>query len=216
VQRVQVKGQKPKVYEAVKDGIQHHRWHAAARAAQDIDPTIKQIESSAYQGTFRPRNGIIDNVNSGMDLESRGRRMSALWLNLCVIPILYGGIHLTAWASEFPSGVERLLWRGSSISIMSTLLFLPWIMAIFEFRENGFRDWLEDVPFFEDHDWLRSGIKWAVILPITLVFWLAASAVLIASVLGRFYLVAEAFVSLRAVPVGVYWVPSWLKYIPHV
>jgi hypothetical protein len=34
--------------------------------------------------------------------------------------------------------------------------------------------------------------------------------------LGRIYLVVESFISLRSVPIGVYWTPSWLQMIPHL
>lgn len=197
----------------------HQRWHAAVRIAQAVDPTTNQIKS--YEGgetAFRPRNGFLDNLSSGasVDMEAGDHTVSVGLLSLCAIPVLYGGIHLTAWASDFPSGVERLLWRGSSISIMLTLVVYPWYYVLVTFFISGCSDWLEDVPFFKDHDRVRGVIKWAVTVPVTLVLWLAASAVLITSIVGRFYLVIEAFISLRAVPVGVYWVPSWLKYIPHV
>ena len=32
---------------------------------------------------------------------------------------------------------------------------------------------------------------------------------------ARLYIVVESFISLRKVPIGVYYTPSWLQMIPH-
>ncbi len=34
--------------------------------------------------------------------------------------------------------------------------------------------------------------------------------------LSRFYLIVESFVSLRRVPIGVFWAPSWIQMLPHL
>lgn len=207
------------VHDADKHRLQHQRWHAAVKAAPAVDPTRTKIECYETQSAFRPRNGSVDNLVSGVDVDTDTHFRRTMWataLNLCVIPILYGGIHLTAWASEFPSGVECLLRRCSSISIMLTMLAWPWFAIMENVRRNGCRHWLTGVAVLKDRDWARNGVTWLVVVPVVLVLWLALTAVLAASILRRFYLVVESFVSLREVPVGVYWVPSWLKYIPHV
>ncbi|KAF9478662.1 hypothetical protein BDN70DRAFT_859672 [Pholiota conissans] len=40
-----------------------------------------------------------------------------LWLATCVIGSFFGGIHLIAWSSPFPSRTEQLLWRISALYI---------------------------------------------------------------------------------------------------
>ena len=34
--------------------------------------------------------------------------------------------------------------------------------------------------------------------------------------LSRGFLVIDSFISLRALPIGAYWTPSWLQMIPHI
>src|ERR1700722_7224683 len=36
---------------------------------------------------------------------------------MCVIMAAYGGLHMPAWKAFFPTSIERLLWRISSILI---------------------------------------------------------------------------------------------------
>ncbi|KAK3902098.1 hypothetical protein C8A05DRAFT_34225 [Staphylotrichum tortipilum] len=44
----------------------------------------------------------------------------------------------------------------------------------------------------------------------------SSGAIVLVFIVCRLYLVVEAFVSLRAVPIGVYWTPPWIQMIPHV
>lgn len=47
-------------------------------------------------------------------------------------------------------------------------------------------------------------------------FDIVGRAVLYGLIFCRIYIVVEAFVSLRAVPIGVYLTPAWIQMIPHV
>ncbi|KAK3900069.1 hypothetical protein C8A05DRAFT_36304 [Staphylotrichum tortipilum] len=54
-------------------------------------------------------------------------------------------------------------------------------------------------------------------LPVlTGIFRAIDKAIVLVFVVCRLYIVVEAFVSLRSVPIGVYWTPSWIQMIPHV
>jgi hypothetical protein len=47
-------------------------------------------------------------------------------------------------------------------------------------------------------------------------FYLALGIlVLVAYGCARLYIVIESFLSLRRVPIGVYYTPSWLQMVPH-
>jgi hypothetical protein len=48
-------------------------------------------------------------------------RAPGLLVLALAMPLAYGGIHLSVWNFEFPSGTERLLWRIVSIGIATTL-----------------------------------------------------------------------------------------------
>ena len=103
---------------------------------------------------------------------------------LFVLPLAYGGIHLSAWNFEFPTAMESLLWKISGITIAS--IFVVWVAIRFI------------VPHDEDQD-----------LNLQIVFFGVSTAC-------RIYIVIEAYISLRAVPIGVYWTPAWIQMIPHV
>lgn len=47
--------------------------------------------------------------------------LSYLWyiLGLTVSGAFYGGLHLTAWANQFPSETEAILWRAAGVTILS-------------------------------------------------------------------------------------------------
>ncbi|KAH7138512.1 hypothetical protein B0J11DRAFT_17099 [Dendryphion nanum] len=109
----------------------------------------------------------------------------------------YGGLHLAAWNDYFPTKVERILWITSSIAICSSWIML-WLfflikkiikkMTTIQSRLNKVRS-------------LATFGKYAI-MPMF--------------VLARAYLVVEAFVSLRRVPLEVYQTPEWSEYFPHL
>jgi len=120
-----------------------------------------------------------------------------LFLLILTLPAVYGGIHLAAINFGFPSAVESLLWKVSSIYIM---VALPTMMALSFF----FRRWLYymlDAPLDAIPEWVG---------------YLGGLGILLGYVLARIFLVAESFASLRAEPIGVFWTPAWLQMIPHI
>ncbi|PQE23339.1 hypothetical protein CJF30_00011209 [Rutstroemia sp. NJR-2017a BBW] len=40
------------------------------------------------------------------------------------MPVVYGGIHLSVWNFEFPTALEKLLWKIASIGVAATLPLL--------------------------------------------------------------------------------------------
>ncbi|KAI1640605.1 hypothetical protein F4809DRAFT_637408 [Biscogniauxia mediterranea] len=120
---------------------------------------------------------------------------------LLVLPALYGGIHLAGWDLEFPSGAERACWRAACLLIVAAfpaLLALAhacaaaeaWVLA----RGSGLRA-LDCVARARNAAWY---------------------GVLGAYALARLFIVVEAFISLRRVPIGVFWMPAWLDMVPHL
>ncbi|PPR04717.1 hypothetical protein CVT24_011839 [Panaeolus cyanescens] len=55
---------------------------------------------------------------------------SAQWVLVSVVAIIFGGIHLIAWPFHFPSGVEKWLWRGSAIALVSPAISLVIYLAV--------------------------------------------------------------------------------------
>jgi hypothetical protein len=140
--------------------------------------------------------GAIANLNRLSKMEPQSRLMTAL---LTFMPVVYGGIHLTALHLDFPSLVESKLWFASSIYTMAALPV--WTMAgmlsnVFGTGRLKLQDWAKAI--------------------LSLVTALIFAAALLGYALARMYLVVESFISLRLQPIGVYWTPSWLQMIPHI
>lgn len=110
-----------------------------------------------------------------------------------ILPALYGGIHLSAWTFDFPSRTEKLIWKIACFDIMGST-FIAAILMFVMARDLG-------------------GI-WKTIKRIVFPFFGVTFALFYA--LSRIYIVMEAFISLRHVPIGVYSTVPWSQNIPHV
>jgi hypothetical protein len=105
--------------------------------------------------------------------------------------------------------VERLLWKIASIGVATTLPVLfgvglgmkilleivKELVAIITRRRQSKKRWRD----------VGEGI-YPFMGAVAIVFY----------ALARMYIVVESFVSLRRVPIGVYWTPAWIQMIPHV
>jgi hypothetical protein len=113
---------------------------------------------------------------------------------------LYGGGHLSAWASSsFPTAVEHWLWINSAI--MLTLvplwgsLWIIWWKAV-----SSKRRWL----YF-----IRNGDLDILAAPFFFV-------VILTYFLARCYFLIESLISLRLLPTGAFLTVNWARYLPHV
>lgn len=111
-----------------------------------------------------------------------------------LIQAAYGGIHMTAWHFAFPSPVERWLWCSVSIYIAS---FTPLFHLL-----------------IQSYDRIVDGSKYETLFVPLYIIYMVVSFLL--SFCARIYIVIEAFIALRAVPVGVYEAIPWANYIPHI
>jgi hypothetical protein len=118
---------------------------------------------------------------------------------LLVLPAVYGGVHLSASISRFPTYTELLLWKLSSINIIAT-------MPVF-FLLTFVGSWVSKLCF--RYESLAEDV-WATL------YKLPGHLLIFSYVVARSYLVIESFISLRALPIGAFWTPSWLQMIPHV
>lgn len=124
------------------------------------------------------------------------------WRLIVSTPMLlgaaYGGIHLSAWNSAFPTEIESLLWKVSCGSIVVTgpLLLLLGILWYRRFC------W----PIVSMYNSRCSRYLFRLLLVILCAISMAS----------RIFVIIESFISLRRSQAGVYWVPAWLQTIPHV
>jgi hypothetical protein len=143
------------------------------------------------------------------ELSQATNRFPGLLVLALAMPVVYGGIHLSVWNFEFPTALEKLLWKIASIGIVATLpvLFALGLgMKIFLLIAKG----MVEAVFGQR----QSRKKWREVGE-SIYPYMGYVAITFYT-LARAYLVVESFVSLRRVPIGVYWTPAWLQMIPHV
>lgn len=102
--------------------------------------------------------------------------------------LLYGGIHAIAWNAHFPSFAEQMIWRVSVCIIGGGGLL--WLHM---------RRMYENPLIFDSRT-------------IILVVWL----MIYIYILARIFIVTEAFISVRSLPVGAYDTVKWVNFLPHI
>ncbi len=114
----------------------------------------------------------------------------------------YGAVHAAAWNDFFPTRLEQMLWRSSSVYIScsgalwvllcSLCLRFKWARKYWDRFKYLQATWMEYVFF--------GGIMLACGL---------------AYIFARMFLVVDGLVSLRILPPEAYDVPHWTTFIPH-
>ena len=95
---------------------------------------------------------------------------------MTVIGVVFGGIHCVGWFFNFPSSVEAMLWRVSSVVLTGIAFLFPMLSA---FGATLFGD-----PIIRTDPWQY--------------FTIAVSSIfLVVYVVSRLLLLVEAFISLR-------------------
>ena len=111
-------------------------------------------------------------------------------IGFTTVALVYGGLHALAWLAHFDSPTEQLLWRISACVVMCGFPVLLALLKNFDHLSTGYY--------------------------IDRVIEYAAYFVLLSYVLARAYLVVECFINLSHLPAGVYDVPQWATYFPHI
>jgi hypothetical protein len=74
----------------------------------------------------------------------------ALYIGLAITGFIYGGLHCLAWNAPFATRAETVLWRVSSIAIMSTFLLVLLLYCWEQSPPAPFEDFLDSVGDFWD------------------------------------------------------------------
>lgn len=213
----------------VNEVFEQEKQDALANNQTEPDP---RSFLSKYQGGLVLNSGgvvpldkypILTNA-SGLEaaVESLfGGTLTTLALTL-MLPAAYGGVHLAAWSWTFPTAVERLLWRVSSLMIAG---MTPAVIAVFAnsiFLSFAVRNTASYIRRIRDRNTngnaRRESVPWDSQLPGPVAAILMASMVVlvVSCMFARLYIVVESFIGLRLVPIGAYLTPFWLEMIPHV
>lgn len=119
-------------------------------------------------------------------------------LGFIAAALIYGGLHALAWFAHFDSYTEQLLWRISACVVMGGL------PPIFVLTKSA-----SPVRRFASSSKLLTKCVDLSLLP---AFYMLVSVY----ALARAYLVVECFINLSHLPAGVYDVPNWAAYFPHI
>jgi hypothetical protein len=168
------------------DGLK--RWELACRGLEfDLDGRYSESGSFTRRVKNWPR--------SKTGLLSH---LVAPFYTMAVVTALYGALHALCWHSHFPSVAEKMLWRTSSVVIAAGPVtgyagFYVW---------DKVEGWLLGYDLL-DYLWDSMGII-AIVLG------------LLVYVSSRFFILIEAFISIRSLPEGAYQTPNWTSWLPHL
>lgn len=140
---------------------------------------------------------------------------------LCFVTLVYAAIHLAAWNFTFPTRIEGILWRASSMFIfVNTVAFWLCETAAVWHRKGRLQRLFYrvfDPARAEEAEFARKlnlSKREPKPLPLPWEFWtIAPLAVTYAAARG--YQIVEAFVGLRSLEPSAYVNVSWTTYIPH-
>lgn len=120
--------------------------------------------------------------------ESHKGNLNYAYIAAIILSVPYAGIHMSAWNATFPTSFEVQAWRACCVFLAFgpvAPLILFVLLAALGMNERS--------------------LFCYVILSIHIVLYCWA----------KVFIVVESFISLRLVPISVYWTPTWLQLIPH-
>ena len=108
------------------------------------------------------------------------------------IGICFGAIHCIAWGFSFPTHMELLIWRISSVAITAVPVYIPLMFGLGVKLENMDFYTIGDIAYFS---FFPAGILFIIAQAVTLVL---------------------ALTSLRDLPPGAFDTIHWTTFIPHI
>jgi hypothetical protein len=154
---------------------------------------------------------------------------------LALLSFLYGGIHLTSWNGHFPSNVEEMMWRISGSIVVSGGIVVYVLTRISEWSWHSLRPGSQPSKRTSAAEFTRTARRFMrkVVRPEIAVWrhWsfydvlssplFTISGLLLRGwsllyVIARVFLITEAFISLRNLPLGAYSTVNWVDTLPHI
>jgi len=171
---------------------EHANIIQAANALLRILQMDKTPEEPQFPSAFE---GIVDSFPGSFHVKFRGDPLVG-WTITAAYPILYGLVHLLAWSHQFPTPLERRLWRASSVVVTCSGLMGVSLLLVAtkleRFVRGSTRRRLQDHSFYPT------------------AFLIPAVHVLVSG-----FLIAESFRQLFFLDPAVYQLPSWSNNWPH-
>jgi hypothetical protein len=136
-----------------------------------------------------------------------GKKPKPVTLGFSLAGFVYGLLHLSAWCAPFPSAVQRLLWKLSSLTLVSSGIVVLVLGAIIKLVSGLFDRFEHRIG--RDSRWPVEAFTEFIVL-----FVVAAYSLLYIFV--RICLVVECFLGLTHLPDAIFKVPQWSTYFPHI
>lgn len=200
------------------------RWKCAATLFKENPPS----------GIWAEYDEVLNTHTSDWPpLSQRGATLGvSIWVLFVCAALVYGGLHALPWNSDFRTRHERLLWRASVGTIMG---FGPVAMAAYvvmvAYKESKKRRQMRELSEFGDSrpGWnvpvqslfskIFKPFRRTVVLSFTLgvlVGYFAVGVIIFGYGLARIFIVVECFLALFNSEPGIFEVPSWSVYFPHI
>lgn len=207
------------------DFVTVNRWRLASHFVSEhwnvigIDPVKALPEGPLDPNAIDFIDLIMLEVPDWPGLDQLYGHTNSTCAKLWAATILYGGLHAGAWSSIFPSSTEALLWRISAVLIAGSGLTASVIAVIKHWKDQD--DWKQTLRSYA-YRFLAMTPKAECAMVIGLgeatfcAYSLTIMAVVPTFVLARVYLVVEAFISLRDLPIEAYQTSAWTQWIPHL
>nr|POE74595.1 centrin-3 [Quercus suber] len=204
-------------YEAVRDLLrpppnEHSRKYEIALATYPEMPAkcrvnvhVEEHDSTEAASFECEMQQLVSATASDWPHDGLLRTANGLWMgaSLWLASIAYSGIHIAAWHNEFPTVLEAWLWRSASLYIACSGVLWAGLLVLAEFSARLWWIWYDvmsgDAP---------KGLTVAVSV--------TCCVCGLAYAFSRAYLIIEAFISLRLLPMSAYDVPQWTLGVPHV
>lgn len=147
--------------------------------------------------------------------------------------IFYGVILVFGWNFVFPSSIEQSLWRTAALVVVcSTAALVAWqlllslLRAAYFLHSNNKKITPRSIYHVRTANYKKADPVdgWPVhnavfysntVIIATYTQGLLVALLVVAYVLSRLYITAEALACLRAIPAGCFRNVDWTKYLPH-
>jgi hypothetical protein len=119
----------------------------------------------------------------------------------------YAAVHLSAWAFDFPSHTEQLLWRVASLTMAGSMVVF-WI--------TGNRRFYQLVAYM--HPWKRAELEKVVLerKKVSTIQILLGAFTFVVYLSARLCLIVQVFMCLRKTPLGAFDTVNWVNFLPHI
>ncbi len=128
---------------------------------------------------------------------------------------LFGAFYCAAWSFYFPSYIEMLVWRFSSVVVLIGLPAASLLSGVDLIRSGNTLSWAHYLDEIKDAERYRDW-KYNSCTFVNFILTVISCVGIIAYIVGRMTLVILAFMQLRSLPSLAFHTVQWTTYIPHI